>query len=374
MTYTINDLIKAIINNDIQHLKAIIDSGNDINVNAKLEAQDSRSRLYKTTPLILACENNCYAAAKLLLEHGADVNSMDDNGKFPLILVVDNTLKTVRHDGDISFLELICQYNPNIEMRDGKYKETALEHAFINEQNNKVFEFLLYSGADINATRYDQTMLMFEASGGFKDGVERLIKYGSDVNIEVNDETALTVAVKNNKRGIFNTLIKAGANADFKHQDGRNILFDAILTGNHRMLDLCERVSSYDIYALDNDGFSLLTMAAWANQAKLVRYLFEKGLDVSHKTNSGLNALEIAILNKSLHSANELFNIGLTCDKSFLQGKTVEQFQFLSAMENKDYQTIDKLLSNKFNPNFFDKEYKSPMSYAIKKMMQSWLI
>lgn len=84
-------LFEAVELGHINKVKSLIDQGAD------LESRD----LAKNTPLHIACMVGDLEIAKLLIEKGADVNAINDNGFTPL------SVTNAQHQNVISYLENI---------------------------------------------------------------------------------------------------------------------------------------------------------------------------------------------------------------------------------------------------------------------------
>ena len=71
-----SDLITAIMYQDSNKVKELVDKGVDVNY---------QDETYGSTPLILACQYNFVDLAKYLIGKGADINLQAKNGYTPLI-------------------------------------------------------------------------------------------------------------------------------------------------------------------------------------------------------------------------------------------------------------------------------------------------
>jgi ankyrin repeat protein len=109
-------------------LKELIDKKVDINI------QDDRGY----TPLILACYNNHYEAADLLLQAGADVNGYDFGG--------NTALMGVSFKGYADIAELLINNGADLDLQHGN-GGTALMFAAMFGRNELV-KLLLSHGAD----------------------------------------------------------------------------------------------------------------------------------------------------------------------------------------------------------------------------------
>lgn len=84
------DLIEAVVNNDIEEVKLLLEQGADPNVTLD-EAE--------LTPLHFAAQNNAVEIAELLFTAGADLDSETDEGQTPL-----DVAREFRHEEMIKLL------------------------------------------------------------------------------------------------------------------------------------------------------------------------------------------------------------------------------------------------------------------------------
>jgi ankyrin repeat protein len=126
---------------------------------------------------------------KFLIDDGADLNSMDDDGNTPLIhaILLNN----------VHMVELLLNYgaDPNIEID----RTTPLIVAVSGEEdfNIEIVRLLLEAGADPNiGYRRFKTALIHAVDLGFADAVELMIRLPLDRRMVNN---AIKLAIKNLK-------------------------------------------------------------------------------------------------------------------------------------------------------------------------------
>lgn len=128
-----NPLIKAVYNKDIKQVKSLIANGSDIN--AKEQGFSSRTALHT------AIQENNLKIVRLLLNAGADVNSLDEEGNTPLMLLDDET--------NVEIVSLLIKYGTKLDIQNKENQQTALLTAAM-EENFKVMRVLIESGANVN--------------------------------------------------------------------------------------------------------------------------------------------------------------------------------------------------------------------------------
>ena len=184
---------------------------NDDDVNAPDE--------YGSTPLHLACMHSHVDMVKLLVESGAQPSLYHkDNGR-------DIPMEHAIHDGRVDMVKLLLSYHEkdkemalenlrdafviaaqkqNLEMvklflgvcpdiihsRSAVNRHTALHRSCMHSDDTEVMEFLLASGAGVNAVDdYDQTPLFNATSWGCLECAKVLLAAGADVNHRGTDRS-----------------------------------------------------------------------------------------------------------------------------------------------------------------------------------------
>ncbi|KAJ5076861.1 serine/threonine-protein kinase sty8-like [Anaeramoeba ignava] len=121
-------ITEAIWNDDLKEIQKLISSGEDINKRSEFSGQ---------TPIHLALQENKKEIAIYLVENGANLNIIDNNGLTPLMIAVDIRSRDM--------VELLLGYGANVDAID-EYGETCLHKAI--DQNSKIAHLLLSYGAN----------------------------------------------------------------------------------------------------------------------------------------------------------------------------------------------------------------------------------
>jgi Ankyrin repeats (many copies) len=131
-----NQLINAIWRRDITAVKALLDSGAELNAVGSSGA----------TPLTQAAEMGNLEIARLLLEKGADVNHRNRQGHTPLHIAVDATIDGHIQEGgkqwdeETQMIELLLEHGASTAVPD-HHNKTPLDWA-INYRSQKVMSLL----------------------------------------------------------------------------------------------------------------------------------------------------------------------------------------------------------------------------------------
>jgi ankyrin repeat protein len=175
--FSLNEAVRL---NDIVLIKALIDSGTDVNGGDKLGA----------TPLHDAVVRGYRDIAALLIEKGADVNARDVRGLTPMHATAWRGYR------DIVVLLITKGADINARDQDGV---TPLHTAALAARKETV-AMLIEKGADVNAKNESNlTPLHAAALAGDRGTVVLLIDNGADVNVRSKDGlTPLQMASQKN--------------------------------------------------------------------------------------------------------------------------------------------------------------------------------
>jgi len=242
---TLGQLRDAISQRDVIKVKALLDSGADVNalaargetplhwaanepnteIIALLLAKGANVNATNNngwTPLFGAVLHGNRAIAELLLAKGASCNAKAKNGETPLHLMP--------FDGKPVVAELLLSKGANVDVR-GPIEQTPLHIAAFHGKT-EVAEFLLAHHADVNAHDSNgATPLHLAVRQKSQALVERLLANGADVNATNN--TGQTPLFANPDKPIAELLVAKGANLKLTDTTGRTALINAAYQGNN---------------------------------------------------------------------------------------------------------------------------------------------
>jgi ankyrin repeat protein len=173
-------------------VRVLLDHGANVNTMDK-----------KNTPLSSACRGGHLEIMGLLLEHGADVDVWYDSDDFVLHRASDT--------GQAELMHLLLRHNADVNAR-GYLKWTPLHRASFYG-HTKLVRVLLDHGADINIlSEGHNTPLCVTIGKGFLEVVQLLLERGADVDIKNEiDRTPYQLAESGGLTEIVQLLLKHGA-------------------------------------------------------------------------------------------------------------------------------------------------------------------
>ncbi|KAL7303077.1 hypothetical protein TKK_0004292 [Trichogramma kaykai] len=257
-------LHKAIDENCEDYAVFLIKSGCDLNSprrppgNGEEGGEEARD---ECTPLHLCCQWGLEQVVQTLIEHGANVNSRDAEGKTPLHLAIEN-----QNDQIISLL----LFHPNINlslrdkkglspfatalvMRNNSAARAILEklpsaaeqfdnkgrnflHTAIQKNDMESILFLLSIRVNVNSKVQDHTgtpPLSLAAVTGNEVLVRSLLLAGAMINdTDAHRNTALHAASKAGHANVVSALLQNNINFDAVNADGDNALHVAVREGH----------------------------------------------------------------------------------------------------------------------------------------------
>ena len=173
-------------------------------VRVLLEHGASVNTIDENNPLSSAYDGKHLEIMRLLLEHGADADALYDSDG-------DLVLHQASTDGQVEVVHLLLRHNVDVGAR-GEFDWTPLQCATLFG-HTKVVQVLLDHGADINELDKGYKSPLFLAiREGFLEVVQLLLEHGADVNIQDDkDRTPYQVAESLGLAEIVRLLLEYGA-------------------------------------------------------------------------------------------------------------------------------------------------------------------
>lgn len=284
-------LIDAILKNNQKDIKDFLEAG------ANPVKQDKLGK----TPLHHAARLGQMDTVRALLDHGAQINAVDNNSSTALFDALDCTYALEM----VEYL-LSCGADANIQ---NNAKKTPL-HAAAEKSNKQIMRRLIPETKDINhADITGWTPLHIAAKYNKMDIAEELLSFGANANKASNNGyTPLKTAVSSGiNMDLIELLIRNGAYVGKNSPgDAETPLLIAIDKGRTEIVRLLLKYESALDVVVHRDVSPLL-LAVRYRHLDIVTMLLHAGADPTIKNGSGLTAYEMARNEHKLFPALELF-------------------------------------------------------------------
>ena len=236
------------------------------------------------TPLHLAASEGHLDICQILLERGADACVHNDSGDTPLHLAASSNL--------------LLAHNADAFVHD-KRGNTPL-HFTSSDGHLEVTRMLLERGADVSSQNNEGLNPLQQASQGLREGcldiMRLLLDHGANLTAHDNSgNTALHFAVSKGHLEAARMLLERGANVDSQNHKGLTPLQRAsqVMWERHLYISLLLNLGA-NVDARDNHGNTALHFAASGGRCKTAHILLERGANINSQNNEGLTPLQQA--------------------------------------------------------------------------------
>lgn len=308
----------------------------------ELHCDPDEKNIYGWTPFTAAAMNHDCKTMEYLLEHEADINVTDQEGRSVLMVILDMD-RHVERSLRAKTLRFLVEHGADIHARDRK-ERNALFHA-IGTGDPKLTAYFLKLGVDVNGQDKHGRSLLHVAVEEFSKNyyndtrcenlqkiVEQLCKEG--IYLDSSDKNGITPLMLA-KYGMFYYLLERGANPFAKDARNRSVaihhaheirhidtladigvdLFERDLDGNDVLMaapcyleEVKHYIEKYGFSCHDRNHVTTLLHRAACNYTseETVKYLLERGADPGTYNCNHQTVKQEFILSRLPHKMNEM--------------------------------------------------------------------
>uniref|UniRef100_A0A671YU49 Tetratricopeptide repeat, ankyrin repeat and coiled-coil containing 1 n=1 Tax=Sparus aurata TaxID=8175 RepID=A0A671YU49_SPAAU len=285
-----------------------------------------RTEVLNNAPVLcVQCHLGHQEIASLLLEFGASVDVVSENGMNPLCFSAAA--------GHLGLVMLLSKRGSKVDHVD-KSGQCALVHAALRGHPD-IIQYLLELEWSAEGQQQDyalknkalQQALIAASSMGHTQVVRGLLALNNEhaVQIDSHDtlwgETALTAAAGRGKMEVCDFLLEQGAVVQQVNRRGVSPLFCAVRQGHWQIAELLLQHGA-DINISDKQGRTLLMVAACEGHLSTVEFLLSKGASLTSLDKEGLTPLSWACLKGHKNVVQFLVEKGAVIDHTDKNGRT----------------------------------------------------
>ncbi|KAL7621867.1 hypothetical protein AAE478_007367 [Parahypoxylon ruwenzoriense] len=243
-----------------------------------------------STPLSLAVRRDHEDIIRLLLNRGANIESLDQFGQTPM--------HTAAERGHAAIVQLLLDRGANIETKN-KNGETPLSLA-AKSGHATIVELLLDRGANIETKDNNGRTLLSIAAGAGRDFVVTMLLLAKRANIESPDkfgQAPIHRAAKRGNAGVIQLLLNEGINIETRDKNGRTPLSLAAECAYGPDSVRLLLAKGADVEARDNDNQAPICWAIGNGNFNdtIVEELLDGGADIESRDQYGRTPLFQAI-------------------------------------------------------------------------------
>ena len=249
-------------------------------------SQDVHSRRFpnNATPLHLASKYGHVNAARMLIEHDADVAAQNKDGETPLHLA--------SQEGQVEVTDMLTERGANV-MAQNNHGLTPLHLASVLGQVQVALK-LIERGADVTArNKYGLTPLHLASLQGQLEVAHLLIKHNVEVTARDKDsETPLHLALQEGHVEVADILIKRGADVTAQNKDGNAPLHLVSIRGQLEVACMLIEQGA-EVTSRNRHWQTPLHLALMREQEEVAQLLIEHGADLTAQNKYGLTPLHL---------------------------------------------------------------------------------
>lgn len=180
-----------------------------------------------------------------------------------------------------------------INLLEGDAQGLTLMHKMAAKNKIVAIEWLATKGAPLSfEDNSGETPLMLAAKSGYIEAIKLLIKLGAEPEYKnKHGRIAIQEAVRSGQIHSYLALKEHTKNLNHIDSEGRNILFDAVLSNNDKMVKEVLLNEDIDRTILDNEGSNIFSLQPGYSNQNIISELIKGGVDPLLKDGNGRNFL-----------------------------------------------------------------------------------
>ncbi|CAG7629519.1 unnamed protein product [Allacma fusca] len=307
---------------------------------------------WRNAPLLAVCAGEgLVEMVSLLLEFGASINAMDEDGNTALHMAADNgqldmvrvlvqqgaVISQVNQDEECALVKasisnrlavvaFLLQQNWAVTSCNSLTLPEASQHALVAASAYGHIEIVEHIIQEMNPpvncpdTLYGENPLCASCANGREEVVDLLLQHEASVNaVNMRDCPPLILAATGGHSSILKRLLDKGAPVNRADSNNRTALIVAAKEGHVDVVDLLLQVGA-DVNLMDKDGLTALSWASLRGQKVVVHSLLAAEADVNHADISGRTPLDLASYCGSEEITQLLLDRGALLEHVDLQG------------------------------------------------------
>jgi len=345
----------------------------------------NRCNKHGFSSLRLACMNTHQEVVSLLIEHGADMDSRDKNGKTALIDAIKNLDNYhVSSKNRLDHLKLAIFLiekgaDPNSVDKNGnsvlsvaaKSTLSVIHHQSEIDSLILIIKLLIMKGANLNfQNSYGETALMLFCKrwrDSFNPIIKLMLEKNADANLQKRDgNTALMLAFESKRFDKANLLIDHGANLNIANKEENTALMIAVSITCDVLIVKTMIEKGADVNVYNKNGDTSLMLALEFRRFDKAQLLIDYGVDLNMVNEKGNTALMVAIKNFcNLSMIKMMVNRGANINKQNLDGNTA--LMFLLQIDSSEIQvdTVKFLIEKKAHLKLVNKNKQNSLFLAV---------
>ncbi len=352
-------MLKSIESGNYEAVVEAINEGANINrLSGSLNERTDNGNLEKN-PFKIACFLGKWKIAKYLIEQGADPNNIDSDG-YPILCYVARL-------GNINLCQSLLQHGAKINLKS-ENGYTALDCCFLGTSSfnsdrdistEKMYNFLISNGATLSSHVLDSAMKGYSNDGYCKYNLIQKITMQLISSDQKTDLSPLLESIIVGDLTKFNSLVIGQNNIDSK------VLFFASAFGNEEIMQTLFKKGK-DINSIDEDGNTLLAIAAKSGNISNIKYLLQK-IDLN-QSKGVYSPLELAVMNNQLEVAKLLIMNGAKINFSISDSSKTDILS--SACVNGNLDMVKLLLENGYPKEGYMQMLQTAAQYNQVQILQ----